>query len=59
MVTMIHDFNTEDESKLVFFIDSMSEMGRAEGGNGKSVSNGLNQDTGRKMCTQRWKENGW
>ena len=34
---LIHDFNTADESKLVFFIDSMSEMGRAEGGNGKSL----------------------
>ena len=54
---MIHDFNTEDESKLVFFIDSMSEMGRAEGGNGKSlVMDSIKY--WKKMCTQSGKKMG-
>ena len=34
---LIHDHNTADVSKLVFFIDSNSELGKPEGGNGKSV----------------------
>jgi len=54
---LIHDFNTADASKLVFFIDSMSEMGRAEGGNGKSVV----MDSIRhwkKVCTQDGKKMG-
>tara|TARA_Y100000031_G_C8222077_1_gene386471 strand:+ start:2 stop:1843 length:1842 start_codon:yes stop_codon:yes gene_type:complete len=34
---LIHDHNTADVSKLVFYIDENSELGRPEGGNGKSV----------------------
>ena len=34
---LIHDHNTADVSKLVFFIDEHSELGRPEGGNGKSL----------------------
>ena len=54
---LIHDFNTADESKLVFFIDSMSEMGRAEGGNGKSLVMDSIQYW-KKMCTQSGKKMG-
>ena len=34
---LIHSHNTPDVSKLVFYIDEHSELGRPEGGNGKSV----------------------
>ena len=34
---LIHDHNTPDVSKLVFYIDENSELGRPEGGNGKSL----------------------